>query len=338
MSTLTPPNSILALWLPERASTVAPDVDWIFHFLIGLTLFFLVLVVSLMLLFVWRFRHRPNQPPAPASPPAHAKHTALEITWTVIPSIIVVVIFYFGFTAYMRMAISPPNAYEILVTARMWNWQFTYPNGYISHELHVPINTPVRLVLTSADVIHGFYVPAFRVKKDAVPGRYNKLWFQATKPGTFIIECTQYCGTSHSQMLSNVIVHHPADFRAWLENASNLSATMPPIDAGRMIYQTRGCIQCHSIDGSRLIGPSLKNLFAYELTYTDGSKSVVDENILREAIFNPQARIVQGYDPLMPSFKGSLTDRDIGALIAYIKSLSDKAPAPPPTTQPARKN
>ena len=336
MSTPILCNSILALWLPERASTVAGNVDRIFNALVWLTVFFFVLVVSLMIYFVWRFRHRPGKP---AAEPVHGKHTALEVTWTVIPTFIVIAIFYFGFTSYMQMAVSPPNAYEILVAARMWNWQFTYPNGYVSNELHVPVNTPVRLVLTSGDVIHGFYVPAFRVKKDAVPGRYNKVWFQATKTGVYDIECTQYCGTQHSRMLSKVYVHEPPDFRKWLEDASNFVAHLPPIEAGRMLYQTRGCMGCHSLDGSRVIGPSFKNLFGHEQKYTNGTFGIVDENAIHETIINPQARVPVGYDPIMPSFKGSLTDQEIGALIAFIKSVSDKGGTTTgsPTTQPASK-
>ncbi len=239
------------------------------------------------------------------------------------------------------MAIAPPNAYEIQVNGRMWAWSFTYPNGYVDSELHVPVDTPIQLILSSADVIHSLYIPALRLKKDVVPGRYNKLYFQADRLGTYDIYCASYCGTNHSQMTSRLVVHDPDDYVRWLQEAANWQTRMTPIEAGEMIYRTRGgCYQCHSIDGSRIRGPSFKNLFGYEQIFTDGSRAIADENLIREFVFDPQKRIPAGYDPIMPSFKGILKEQDVGAVIAYVKSLSDRAPkidlTTRPTTQPRK--
>jgi cytochrome c oxidase subunit 2 len=236
------------------------------------------------------------------------------------------------------MSVIPPDAYEVQVTARMWTWSFMYPNGHIDGELHVPINTPVRLVLHSEDVIHSLFIPAFRIKKDAVPGRYNKFWFEANQAGTFDVFCAEYCGTQHSQMLTKVVVHEKADFQAWLERASNWETRMTPVDAGRMLYETRGCAQCHSLDGSPNIGPSLKDVFGSTVQLSDGSQVVADENYLRDSILYPQKQIVAGYNPVMSSYAGILKDRDVTAVIWFLKANSRHYQGPTPqrlTTGPA---
>ncbi|MGE5612452.1 MAG: cytochrome c oxidase subunit II [Bacillota bacterium] len=325
-------NPFLAFWMPERASSVAGDVDWLFRFILGISVFFFVLIVVLMILFVWRYRYREGK----QQPAATSHNTALEITWTLIPTILVIVIFYYGFRGYLHMSVVPPNAYEIQVTGRMWNWSFTYPNGHVDSELHAPVDTPIRLVLSSDDVIHSLFIPAFRIKKDAVPGRYNRFWFRATQIGTFDIYCAEYCGTNHSRMLTKAIIHDTTDFQNWLAKASNWETQMSPAEAGRMFYERRGCMQCHSTDGSRLIGPSFKDLFGHEVSYSGGKKLVADENYIRESIYEPAAKIVDGFDNVMPSFKSSLSDKDVTALIAYLKSISAhyKGSLAGPTTAP----
>ncbi len=326
-------------WMPRRASTVAGDVDALFSFIFWLTVFFFCLILVLMVAFVLKYRHREGYE-QPAKPPAHS--TALELTWTIIPTILVLLIFYFGFRGYLHMSVAPPNAYEINVTARMWHWDFIYPNGYVDSELHIPVDTPVRLVMQSEDVIHSLFIPQFRVKKDVVPGRYNRFWFQATEQGEFDIYCAEYCGNGHSTMLSKVIVHDSAGFNKWLEQASSWETRMTPAEGGKMLVSSRGCLQCHSVDGTRVIGPTLKNVFGEEQNVDGGQKVLADENYIRESLYEPNAKIVAGYTPQMPSYKGSLKDRDVDAIIAYLKSISDKhkndtmsVPATAPTSAPA---
>jgi cytochrome c oxidase subunit 2 len=198
---------------------------------------------------------------------------------------------------------------------------FGYPNGYVDENLHVPVDTPVRLVITSDDVIHSLFIPAFRLKKDAVPGRYTKMWFRATQPGEYQVFCAEYCGTSHSDMLAKTVVHPPGEFEKWLENASNFLDKMSPAEAGEKLFKQRGCTQCHSIDGTRIIGPTLQGAFGHEVALTTGQKVLFDEDYARNSILNPQAQIVAGFDPVMPTYQGRLKDREISAIIEYIKTL-----------------
>jgi cytochrome c oxidase subunit 2 len=305
-----------SFWLPPQISTVAHSVDWLFNFILAISVFFFILIVVLMVIFVLKYRRREGQLAEPS--PSH--NTALEVTWTVIPVILVVIIFFFGFKGFLDMATPPANAYEILVEGQKWNWAFTYPNGYVDENLHVPVDRPIQLVMSSADVIHSLYVPAFRIKMDVVPGRYSKAWFEATQPGEYDLFCTEYCGTSHSDMLAHVIVHPPGEFETWLEQASNFLETMSPVDAGRKLFQVRGCMQCHSMDGSAKTGPTLQGVFGRVEQMADGTSLTVDENYIRESILEPNARIVAGYEPVMPTYQGRLKDDEIMAIIEYLKA------------------
>jgi cytochrome c oxidase subunit 2 len=313
-----PEDSEPSMWMPPRVSTVAHHVDWLFNFILAISVFFFLLIVVLMVVFVIRYRRREGQQ-AEVSP---SHNMALELTWTVIPLILVVVIFFFGFRGFLDMTTSPANAYEILVDGQKWNWRFTYPNGYVDSNLHVPVQRPVRLVMTSADVIHSLYVPAFRIKSDVVPGRYSKAWFEATEPGQYELFCAEYCGTSHSDMIAQVIVHPPGEFEKWLEEASNFLETMTPVEAGFKLYQIRGCQQCHSVDGSAKTGPTLLGVFGHTQALADGSSIVADENYIRESILEPAAKVVAGYEPVMPTYQGRIKDEEITAIIEYLKSLS----------------
>jgi len=221
----------------------------------------------------------------------------------------------------MTMQQAPPNCYDLRVTARQWAWQFVYPNGHVDENLHVPAGEPIRLTMTSQDVIHGLWIPALRVKKDVVPGRYSSLWFQADKPGAYNLLCTQYCGDEHSNMLASLVVHTRADYENWLKDAANYLKTLPPAEAGKILYQRRGCGQCHSTDGTAGTGPSLKGIFGTRQRMSDGRDVLVDDNYIRESILEPQAKIVAGYQPVMSTYKGLLSDDDVTALIEYIKSL-----------------
>jgi len=305
-------------WMPVQASTGAPAVDRLFFFILWLSVAFFVLIVGLMVLFVVRYRRRAGRT-APDASPSH--NTALELTWTIIPLILVIVIFAWGFKVFMDMSTPPGNAYEVLVTGQKWKWLFTYPNGHVDENLHVPVDTPVRLVMTSEDVIHSFYVPAFRMKKDVVPGRYTKAWFRANKTGEYQVYCAEYCGTSHSDMLSMVVVHEPGGFESWLDKAADFLNTMPPAEAGAKLVAQRGCAQCHSVDGRGGIGPSFKGVFGHQVQLVSGPPLVADEDYIRESILEPQARVVAGYQPVMPTYKGRLKDAEITAIIEYLKVL-----------------
>jgi cytochrome c oxidase subunit 2 len=305
-------------WLPERASSGAGAVDDLFHFILYLSIFFFLLIVVVALVFVLRYRRRPGH--TEQASPQH--NLALEITWSVIPIILVIFIFYFGFRDFMDMATPPADAQEIAVTGQKWKWLFTYPNGHVDDELHVPVDEPVKLVLTSEDVIHSLFIPAFRLKRDAVPGRYSKIWFRATKPGQYPALCAEYCGTGHSDMHTWVVVHEPGGYEQWLEKAADFVETLSPAEAGERLYKTRGCAQCHSIDGSGSIGPTFQGLYGETQALRGGSSVTVDENYVRESIQDPQAKVVAGFEPVMPTYKGKLSDREITAIIAYLKSLS----------------
>jgi cytochrome c oxidase subunit 2 len=307
-----------SFWMPPKVSTVAHHVDSLFNFILGISIFFFLLIVVLMVYFVIRYRRREGAE-AEASP---SHNTALELTWTIIPLILVVVIFFFGFRGFLDMATPPANAYEILADGQKWNWSFTYPNGYVDANLHVPVNRPIRLVMTSADVIHSLYVPAFRVKMDVIPGRYSKAWFEATEPGEYELFCAEYCGTSHSDMLALVVVHPPGEFETWLEKASNFLETMSPVEAGQKLFQVRGCQQCHSVDGTAKTGPTMLGIFGRSEAMADGTTIVADENYIRESILEPMAKVVAGYEPVMPTYQGRIKDEEITAIIEYFKSLS----------------
>jgi cytochrome c oxidase subunit II len=312
-----------SIYMPPEASTVAPQVDWLFNFILGITIFFCVLIFAGMLVFCIKYRHRPGH--TGGASPGHS--TGLELTWTIIPTIIVLVVFFYGFRGFLDMAVVPPNAYEIIVQSKMWNWAFQYPNGTVTSELHVPKDRPIRIVLTSDDVIHSFYIPAFRTQKMSVPGRYNRAWFQATKlspPEGFPIYCAQYCGTNHSEMISKVIVEEQTNFDRWLENASNpeKQADFTPAGQGEKLYKARGCAGCHTVDGSHSTGPSWKDMFGSKVSLSDGSTVVAEENYVRDSVLYPSKQIVQGYPAVMPSFLGQLKDKEIGWLIDYMKTVS----------------
>lgn len=311
-------------WLPESASTNAIGVDITFNFILWVSIFFFVLNVALMLIFAFLYRRREGVVQEKTS----HHNTALEITWTVIPILIVLYMFYLGFQGYMKLRVPPADAYEILVDGRKWSWDFTYqqPFYYVStNELHVPVGRPVKLNMSSQDVIHSMYIPNFRVKQDVVPGRYTQLWFEANKVGEYHFFCAEYCGTDHSNMIGTVYVHEPAEFEKWLEEAANFIDRIDDndipalVDAGETLYNRKGCAQCHTKDGSVDDGPTFKGLFGKTENFTDGTSITVDENYIRESITEPNAKIVKGFEPIMP--KVVLKDKEITAIIEYIKTL-----------------
>lgn len=334
-----------SLWLPQGASTYSDEVDWLFYFIMGVVGFFTLLILVLMVWFAWRYRGKPGQPAS--SQTSHG--TLLELTWTFIPLVLVIVIFVLGLKGFMDMSVIPANTYDIGVTAVKWSWSFTYPNGTVAEELHVPLGRPIRLIMGSQDVIHSFYVPVLRLKKDVVPGRYTQIWFQANtvnEDDGFDIFCAEYCGTNHSQMISKLYVHESSRFNRWLEEASNWEKHMSPLERGKDIYVKRGCMQCHTTDGSKLIGPTFKDLWTEiahgGVVFKDGKKlsdylgpEYSPEQYVRESITKPAEKLVAGYDNVMPSFAGQLKDNDLNAIIAYLKDISGVAPDTATASQPA---
>ncbi len=311
-------SSEASFWFPEQASTTAAGSDWLFHFIMWISVFFLVLIVGLMAAFCWNYRRRPGVEAERTT----THHTPLELTWTIIPVILVVIIFYFGISNYIDIRTPPENANEVQVVAFQWGWKFQYPNGMEDSQLHVVAREPTRLVMRSEDVIHSLYVPAFRMKMDVVPGRYNKMWFTPTEPGEHHLFCAEYCGTGHSTtMRSRVIVHERADYEKWLEEAEKSKSNMSPVALGESKYQAAGCKMCHSVDGSRGIGPTFKGIFGRQEKLSDGSTITIDEDYIHESIIDPQAKIVAGFAPVMPTFAGKLKDAEIHGIIEWMKTL-----------------
>ena len=305
-------------WLPPEASTAAPNTDFVFYFIYWVSVFFFVLIVALMVYFVLRYRQRVPG----AAAPGHVTHnTTLEITWTAIPLVLVGAMFYVSFRGYMDLVTPPANSMDINVTGQKWLWTFTYPNGHVDTELHAPVDTSVRLILASNDVIHSLFIPAFRVKRDVVPGRYNYLWFRATKPGEYLALCSEYCGTGHSNMQARVIIHEPGLYERWLAEASNPFKTHTLAEVGEMLVARR-CSGCHTVTGAANTGPTFKGVYGHDVRLSDGRTVRADENYIRESILEPRAKVVSGFDPVMPTFKGQLKDKEITAIIEYLKKLS----------------
>lgn len=301
--------------MPEGVSTLAPTVDNLFYFVTWVSAILFAGVIFAMVYFAFRYRRRSAEDlPVPVE-----ESKFLEISWIVIPTILVLITFNWGFKAFIELSVSPPGAYEITVRGKQWLWEFEYPNGLITtNELHVPVDRPVRLNMSSEDVLHSLFIPEFRVKQDVLPNRYTSLWFEATREGEYNIFCTEYCGTSHSGMLATVVVESQEAFNEWLQSGGGME-DMPLPELGELLYRQQGCQACHSLDGTTVVGPSFQNLFGAQRTFTDGTSAVADENYLRESILEPNAHIVQGFQPIMPASYGGLQERQLTALIEFIK-------------------
>jgi cytochrome c oxidase subunit 2 len=307
---------IRSVLMPAQGTAHAGSVDSLYLFLVYLSVFFFVLIAGLVAYFAVRYRRRgPND-----RTPRLTHHNGLEAAWTFIPLALVLFIFFWGFRSYMDGAISPADALQIQVTAKKWVWQFEYANGVRAiNELHVPLGKPVRLTMTSEDVIHSFFVPTFRIKQDVVPGTYSELWFEPTAPGVHQLECAEYCGQGHSKMLGKIFVDDERKYKDWLETGGDAGKNMPLAQFGAMLYASRGCQTCHSLDGTAGEGPSFKGVFGHPVKLSGGATVMADENYVRESMLQPQAKIVAGFGPIMPTFQGMLREREIQALIAFIK-------------------
>lgn len=311
-------------WLPEAASSIAPEVDSLFLFVTAVSILLLVGVTGAMLYFLYRYRRKsPEERPAPVE-----ESKLLEISWIVIPTILVLLVFNWGFKSYVDMMSVPSGAYEIRVEAQQWNFLFEYPNGVTTDTLYVPKGEKVKMRMSSADVQHGFFVPAFRVKYDILPNRYTSVWFEATKEGDYDLFCTEYCGQDHSEMSKVVRVVPREEFDDWLEGAGT-DEDVPLPELGKQLYTQRGCQGCHSLDGSDMVGPSFQGLYGTtDHEMSDGSTVTADENYLRESILKPEEKIVAGYDNVMPGSYSNLSERQLAGLIEFIKEQSDKDPPP----------
>ena len=291
-------------------------VDNVFLYILIICVSLLGLITFLMIYFVIHYRREKHPQPADIE-----GSTWLEVTWTIIPTLIVLTMFYYGLTGFEFLKKVPPGAMGVKVIARQWSWLFEYENGAKDQELRVPVGKPVKLLLTSQDVIHGFYVPSFRIKQDVVPGMTNTLWFQPTQLGTYDVMCSQYCGLEHSHMLTKIVVLTQEEFNKWYSGKQvEVAAKAPP--AGYKLFQDKGCFACHSTDGSPGVGPTFKGLFGRSEEVIKAGKEqalAVNEIFIRDYIENPNVVQVKGYPPIMP--KISMTRDELNGLVDYIKSL-----------------
>jgi cytochrome c oxidase subunit 2 len=350
-------------WFPTQGSSFAEEVDWVYDLILYISLAFFVPMMAFM---VWcLFKYIKARGTKAESQLSH--HTTLELTWSIGPSVLLVWMFVQGSISFLDMRTPPEGSYDIGLQAFKWGWTMDYGNGTFHPELHIVKDEPTKLSMRSTDVIHSVFIPAFRAKKDVVPGRYNYMWFkptvasekisdeelaklkkqnegsawdydkhQVTPEGYtfFDLYCAEYCGTNHSEMQTAVVVHETqADLDAWIKaNSSRGEVSME--EWGALLYARRGCSGCHSVDGSKLVGPSFKDLFGSQHALSTGENQVVDENYVRESILAPKAKVVAGYQPVMPSYKGQLSDDDIASIIAYLKSISESAPTPSAEAEP----
>ncbi len=320
---------ISRMFFPSQSSSHAREIDAVMFFIFWVSVFFFVLLMGLSIYFAVKYRRRPGVPQQRST----SHNTPLELTWSIIPTLLMAVMFVWGFKLYMEMHAVPAGSETINVTAQKWAWSFEYDDGSASRQLTdpilgiqypvyaVPVGRPVRLLMQSQDVIHSLYIPAFRHKIDVFPNRYTTYMFTAEEIGRYQLFCAEYCGDQHSQMMAEIRVMSDSDYRAWRAEQSNTD-DIPLPELGETLRLTKGCVQCHTVDGSPLTGPSWKDIFGATHQFADGSSATVDENYLRESILYPGNKIVAGYPNQMPSYAGQLKEREIRAIIAYIASLS----------------
>lgn len=310
--------------MPPQLSTFAAQVDDLYYFIYWLSVVLFVGIIGAAAYFVWKYRAKPG---VKAEPTGH--NLPLEIGWTVAPIFILVLLFHWGFQGYLNMAVPPADAIEIRARGFQWGWDFEYSNGAHTNQLRVPAHKPVKMILSSNDVLHAFFIPAFRVKRDLVPGMYTTVWFEATETGQVDIFCAEYCGgrstestqSGHWSMLSKANVETVESFDKFIKEGGGKPDGLTVEEWGKQLATQKACAGCHTVDGSKGAGPSWKGVFGKMEMMTDGKEMMADENYIRESILDPQAHIVKGFGPQMPTYKGTVSDKEIDALIAYIKSL-----------------
>lgn len=303
-------------YLPEYSNFVQ-GVDTAFFFILGISFFFLIGLTIIIIVFVIRYNHKRHPKPVQMK-----DNYVLEIAWTVIPLIIVLFMFYYGYIGYMPMRNAPDDAMIVKTEGRMWEWEFTYENGKSSQDLYIPINKPVKLLMTSTDVIHSLYIPKFRVKEDLVPGKETMMWFIPLEIGKYEILCAEYCGLRHSYMISYAHVMTENDFNTWL---ADFDSTAVKDHEGLILLRKNACTGCHSLDGTTLVGSSFKGLYGSQKKVTAGSNTytiTVDDNYIKKSIYDPNAELAEGYSAnLMQSYKDVITDEEVNKIIDFIKEL-----------------
>jgi cytochrome c oxidase subunit II len=320
---------------PEQASTAAERVDGLLAFLLAVSVLITLLIAVSIVYCLIKYRRRPGN----ERPPRIAGSAILETIWTTIPLVIGIVMFAWGLNVYSYISRPPDHGLEVYVVAKQWMWKIQHPEGQREiNELHVPVHQPVTLTLISEDVIHDFFVPAFRVKVDVLPNRYVRTWFQATKVGQYRLFCSQYCGVGHSEMIGTVFVMKPEEYQAWLTRHAEGSIALE----GRKLFLQYQCISCHSADALAR-APVLESLYGQRIGLRDGRVVTADAAYLRKSIVEPDADIVAGFEPIMPSYQGQLTEEELLKLIAFIRSLEPgqmpkrvDSSAPPVATPPPR--
>jgi len=304
---------------PVQASAMAAQVDHLFFFALGIATFFSLLIAGLI--FYLGVKYRRRSPDAVGRAPREGSHatTVLEITWSIVPLGILTFMFVWGAKLYFTQSRPPADAAQYFVVGKQWMWKIQHPEGNREiNELHVPVGRPVVLTMTSEDVINWFFIPAFRIKADVLPGRYSTLWFQADRVGAYHLFCSQYCGVEHSKMGGWVYVMEPHDYQAWLSGEKGRRA---PASSGAELFGAKACNTCHRAD-TEARAPLLTGLVGRKVRLQGGGQIVADEGYIRESIVDPQAKIVAGYQPIMPTFKDQLSEDDILQLVAYVKSMT----------------
>jgi cytochrome c oxidase subunit II len=313
--------------IPEQASSIAGDVDLLYLYLIAISGFFTVLIFGLIFVFALKYRRRSEE----EVPRPNYGSLRLEILWSVIPLLIAITFFVWGARVFFTISRAPDDAMDIYVVARQWMWKFQHPEGNREiNELHVPLGRPVKLTMTSEDVIHSFYVPAFRIKQDVLPGRYTTVWFEATEPGRYHLFCAEYCGAQHAGMRGSVVVLEPGAYEAWLTGGA---AEGSMAERGERLFNQLGCVTCHLHDGSGRC-PSLVGLYNEPVVLATGETVIAEEGYLRESILQPNAKIVMGYQPIMPTYQGQVSEEGLLQLIAFIRSLAQNDQATGAGAQP----
>src|SRR5262245_13091854 len=306
---------------PEQASSFASDVDALYFFIVAVCAFFALLIAVLVIIFGIKF-HRRHEGEVGARIEGNLP---MELLWSIIPTVISMVMFGWGASVFYHLRRPPDEAMHIYAVGKQWMWKFQHLEGQREiNELHVPTGRPIKVTITSEDVIHSLYFPTFRTKIDALPGRYTELWFEPTKAGTYHLFCAEYCGTNHSMMIGSVVVMDPPAYQAWLAGGGEGSLA----ERGAALFNQLACSTCH-LDSGQGRGPSLKDIFGKPVELADGSKVLVDEAYLRESILTSQAKVVKGFQPLMPTFQGLISEEGLVSLIEHVRSLSPTASAPP---------